>query len=117
MCDLRQAFQLLLSPSNSRTTSSTYYSYEHENENEQQIQQEEQRQRLLYQLQNEYQQQYRNVQKNGTREGFKSICAVGKDENDEKREKRYRYLKSVSLSPWSQTLNRNFFHCRSRLLP
>ena len=94
MCDLSQAFQLLLSPSVPITNSSTYYSYEHENE--QQSQEEAKCQQLLFQLQNEYQQQYRNVQKNGTRESFKSICAVGKDENDDD-DDRYFFIRFLLL--------------------
>ena len=61
MCDINQAFQLLLSPSISNTNSSTYYSYEYENK--QQVQVGEKCQQLLCQVQNSYEQQYRKIRK------------------------------------------------------
>ena len=96
MCDINQAFQLLLSPSISNTNSSTYYSYEYENE--QQAQEEEKRQHLLCQLQNSYEQQYQNVKK----EGFKSICTVRRnyDDDDDNDDDMYNCFSSFSFKKW-----------------
>ena len=91
MCDINQAFQLLLSPS----ISNTYYSYEYENE--QQVQEEEKRQRLLCQLQNSYEQQYQNVKK----EGFKSICTVRRNyDDDDDNDDMYNSFSSFSFKKW-----------------